>query len=407
MLYKSLKEKEKDFDCSIISTMDELQGFIEQQKAFKIPNRSISLPNGVTLTAGDFFNRKHYYIYRGIKESKFHLNTSLQFRWNEIKQFHPSYSQKKYLTKMVNLLENNSVIKQYLEKDGKTPTDISILALMQHYGLPTPLLDWTPNIETGLNFAYDGINLASGTDEISEYVSLYFIGLFKNNELEAASYQNIVANSEAFLAESISQMSPNIIEHTDLSNASLSSLFTINDLGLDFIYVDYLEDAPLVQDIFGNVLGITNPNIEKQEGAFIINFHPRGNLDYYWNKKNSSKGIRIISEDKHYCKGLGAFPVTLSDNPNAVGIVPKTKINCANIKKSVLDEWIKKGGQKEHYDNGEESRKLEQATLYTYFSWLLSRKKDYDFFRTQIIKNAETDYQKIAKRFLEDYQNEH
>lgn len=66
---------------------------------------------------------------------------------------------------------------------------------------------------------------------------------------------------------------------------TLNSLFNVEGLGLDFFYIDYSVDAPLVEDIFGNVLSLINPNLALQEGAFIINFHSEGSLDYFWNKK--------------------------------------------------------------------------------------------------------------------------
>ena len=407
MLYKALKDKEKDFLCSTIETKEQLVDLIQSHKSYCPPHREI-IVHGQRITNDDSLNRKHYIIYRGIRESKFHLNTSLQFRWKEIKHFHPSFSQKKYLVKMVELLEKNSMIKEYLNKGGKSYTDISILALMQHYGLPTPLLDWTPSIETGLNFAFDWIALDGETDKISNYASLYYINLFENHELEAASYQNILVDAEVRISDALRHFNPNSLDRVDLSGASLKSLFSVKDLDIDFIYIDYSKDAPYVQDIFGNVLSLINPNLEKQEGAFIINFHSRANLDFYWNKKNSTKGTRVISETESFNDKLGVtIKTSLSENPNAIGIIPQTRICCANIKKSVLVDWVNNGGKNEHYDNSEESRRLKVSTLETYYSWLLSRKKDYSYFRSQFVKKGESEDQKIAKSFLERYISSH
>lgn len=399
--HKRIIDKEKGFHCIKIDTKEELIEFIQKQKAYKHPNTVIPI-GGKIMTYDEFFKkRNHYIIYRGIKESKYPLNTSLQFRWKEIKHFHPSFSQIKYLTRMVELLENNPTIKHYFEKDGKTPTDISILALMQHYGLPTPLLDWTPDIETGLNFAYDGIDLNHTDDEITNYASLYYINLDKNYELLESSYQKII-NYKGFLEEELAIINQHYQGKVDFHGACLKELFTVNDLGLDFIYIDYSNDAPYVQDIFGNVLTLINPNLEKQEGAFIINFH-RANLDFYWNKKQSNKGTKIIREHTTIHERLGEITFTCSENPNAIGILPMTKIGCANIKKSVLDDWINNGGKNDHYDDSEESKLLKVSTLKTYFTWLLSRKKDYDYFKKVFIKEGKNDDQRIAKEFLESY----
>ena len=47
-------------------------------------------------------------------------------------------------------------------------TDYSILAFIQHYGGPTPLLDFTSNLSTALFFAFDG-------REDDNYASLYIV----------------------------------------------------------------------------------------------------------------------------------------------------------------------------------------------------------------------------------------
>lgn len=41
--------------------------------------------------------------------------------------------------------------------------------------------------------------------------------------------------------------------------------------------------------------------------------------------------------------------ISVSENPHAAGIVPKTRINCVNINKDTLIQWIKTGGKKDHY----------------------------------------------------------
>ena len=168
--YESFEKKQKDFDCEKIETIKELDGFISEQENYA--------PIGIS---GLFRFPPPYFIYRGIKESKFRLNTSFQLRYDEITYFHPSISVKDYLSQMVVKLKD----KKLINESGLT--DIGIVALMQHYGLPTPFMDWTPNIRIALNFAYDGIDMPidmpNHDNDISQYVSLYYIDLIKNYEL--------------------------------------------------------------------------------------------------------------------------------------------------------------------------------------------------------------------------------
>ncbi|MBQ8499628.1 MAG: FRG domain-containing protein [Bacteroidales bacterium] len=390
-MYDTLESKGADFSCTTINSIEELKSFISVHNTYKIPRKQLQI-HGLTLNSDDFFpSRQNYIIYRGVKESKYRLITSLQFRWPEIQHFYPNYTQNNYLSQIIELLRSNLRIQQFLNKDGKTYTDISILALMQHYGLPTPLLDWTPNIEIGLNFAYDGINRDNKLDEISNYVSLYYINLYENYEIQAASYQRILADAKESLCK---QDIINSVNHIDLSQMTLNSLFNVEDLGLDFFYIDYSVDAPLVEDIFGNVLSLINPNLALQEGAFIINFHSEGSLDYFWNKK-----MLTLRNNAYY----NSENISVSENPHAAGIVPKTRINCVNINKDTLIQWIKTGGKKDHYDHCQESKELKESILETYYTWLLDGKKDLKYFQDTFIKNVETEEQKIAYRVFQKY----
>lgn len=393
-MYDGLSEKDKDFQCSTINTIEELKQFISCQDAYKPPIIERNFGN-ISLKTTDFLSsRKHYIIYRGVKESKFYLKTSLQVRWKEIEHFHPSCTPKEYLSKMVMLLSSNKEIKEYLIKDGKSYSCISILALMQHYGIPTPLLDWTPNIKIGLNFAYDGIDLSPSDDEISNYVSLYFINLWENHELTDASYQAILADCY----ERLFRLDLNDVE--DLSEVTLQNIFNIDDINKDFFLIDYSEDAPKVRDLLQNVLSLINPNLEKQEGAFIINFQP-DNLDYYWNKKMSDH--ETIAEIPYVDSANGLENHTaITENPNAKGIIPKTKINCVNIKKIILKEWIENGGMQDHYNEEEQSQKLKRNVLETYYTWLLEGNKDLEFFKETFVKNVETEGQ-IAQEIINKY----
>lgn len=377
-MYKNLDSKKETFESITIDSIEKLRCFISEQKTWTPPKVQLPWLEKLGLSSEDFEEkRENYFIYRGIRESKFELNTSLQFHWKEIEHFYPNISQLDYLKSVVGLLKKNSIVQNYEQKKKTSFPKIGIIALMQHYGVPTPFLDWTPDIKIGLNFAHDGMIDGIADNEISNYVSLYYINLKRNFELTMASYQNILNDATGRIESMLDDCPPN----TDKTNASLDNMFSMDDLGIDFIFVDDPEDAPEVKDIFKGVLDLINPNLAIQKGAFIMNFHPEDKdkyLDYYWNEK-------------------------LSENSNHRGIMPRTKIQCANIKKSVLQEWFDNGGEVKHYDDSEESQNLKKVVLETYYGWLLKGKKDFDYFKACFVKNGETEDQKIAKAFLENF----
>lgn len=98
--YTDLNSKLNDFECKRIDTIEDLVEFIDNQKAYRPSSKIIKIGDKEISSDDLFGKRKHYFIYRGIKESKFHLNTSLQLHWDEIKE-KKDISQLQYLRKLV------------------------------------------------------------------------------------------------------------------------------------------------------------------------------------------------------------------------------------------------------------------------------------------------------------------
>lgn len=365
--YNDLEAKKESFICKRIDTLEELAMFIKEQNDYKPTRKTLLFGSKELPTEDQYSKRRHYIIYRGIKESKFHLNTSLQLHWENIIKIKKNTSQQEYLSELVASIKNNDTIKQYEDKKRARFTDIGIVALMQHYGLPTPLMDWTPDIKTGLNFASDGMANGKNNNEITKYVSLYYINLWENNELEKSSYQNILYTATEDAKNIVSSINYKI----DYSSCSLNSLFQLKDLDLDYIYIDYAEDAPHVTDIFGSKLDLINPNLEKQSGAFIINLNEECFLEQLWNRKIDSDNDIILEKKTIIDKNTGIkMQIESTQNPFAKGIIPNTKICCADIKKSVLKEWLSNGGQICHYNESNESESIKRAICSEYNRWL-------------------------------------
>ncbi len=63
----------------------------------------------------------------------------------------------------------DSKLKPYSPSTQDTPYDEKRLALMQHFGYPTPLIDWTDNAKIALYFAFK--DAPAGSDHVSVYVA--------------------------------------------------------------------------------------------------------------------------------------------------------------------------------------------------------------------------------------------
>ncbi|WP_162427278.1 FRG domain-containing protein [Pontibacter pudoricolor] len=147
------------------------------------------------------------YIYRGMKEAKHKLFTSSQRQWitNDMEEWYP----KPYLRYVQDLVERSKskpLIKKVFDVYDYTPLerDVPVLSILQHYGAPTPLMDWTYNINVALFFATENVKGGNGNGDIENYFSIYFVnktkhkGIFQNlNKLTGKKHPSMKGIIEA------------------------------------------------------------------------------------------------------------------------------------------------------------------------------------------------------------------
>lgn len=91
-------------------------------------------------------------LFRGQSEARYMLYSSLQRLWVD-RKLDKHYSSYKELSD--NLISNSrqwnsGLISRYLNNAGWEETEMSVLSIMQHYGVPTPLLDFTYDVNKSL-----------------------------------------------------------------------------------------------------------------------------------------------------------------------------------------------------------------------------------------------------------------
>jgi hypothetical protein len=123
------------------------------------------------------------FIYRGCGEAKYKLYNSAQriYMNQELhKQVPSDHIREHYRHFISNLISetkkwNNEVVKKLLISSGiDENNDLAYLSYMQHFGVPTPLLDYTYNPYVALFFAIDNLNFYPSNNEIDNYFSLYY-----------------------------------------------------------------------------------------------------------------------------------------------------------------------------------------------------------------------------------------
>ena len=101
------------------------------------------------------------YIYRGVNEAKFKLFSSAQRLWisDNMDQWQPNYTYKKFIEDLVQKAKSNPLLKKVFDlySYSEDARDFPIISLLQHYGAPSPVLDWSYNINSAMYFALDSV----------------------------------------------------------------------------------------------------------------------------------------------------------------------------------------------------------------------------------------------------------
>ncbi len=117
-------------------------------------------------------------LFRGLNEAKYRLYSSLQREWitSKLHEKHSSYEA--FLSTLVKnaKLQEGEILSKYLNKIGiDSENDLAVLSFLQHYGCPTPLLDWTYNFPNALFFAIQNLKKPEGKWEIEKYFCVYYL----------------------------------------------------------------------------------------------------------------------------------------------------------------------------------------------------------------------------------------
>lgn len=301
-MYKSLSEKAAVFNQYTINTVDELRNLVELFK--KYPSLR----------------------FRGVCESKYTMLTSLQ------RQCPASMAgrQSDYLSLLLEAVKRDPVVCNFFNSKKIAINDISCLALMQHQGLPTPFLDFSTDVRIALSFAADGVSLSSSDVETDEYVSLYVFD--KDYELELGySIQQVYADG----MERAKQMIRNYLQHHADQQVDASLLYNLdsfvkwNDIKeFELSFIEYQSLAPGLVTLSGQKLNLSNANLDRQKGCFILNLYDeKMPLEENWFMRTPEKYYAMLAQTP----GGASLPFK--------GVMTQDKLYCFDIKKDVIKKW--------------------------------------------------------------------
>lgn len=333
-LYKNLDEKKHFFsngddESFIINTKDKLEKWFNEFHKSNLEEKSKDA------TA---------IIYRGVTEAKYKLLTSAQRLWisNEMNQ----WANKNYLNFIISLVSNaktNPVIKKVFDlyNYSYSDRDFPILSLLQHYGAPTPLMDWSYNSKIAFFFGTDGIKKKEQPkNDIDNYFSIYKINKRKYKK-ELLNITDIFPN----------ELYPELNAFRDFGdntdNGNSNSIFYISD---------FERKGESKGDVkpFSKILirtrkpltSVYNQNIVTQEGLFIFNPYSNKTLEEIFNVNLDKDGwnLRLSPfECFNIHKDLAEYlrrKIDISDKINNSFIYPNLNNEAKKIKEKTINDLI-------------------------------------------------------------------
>lgn len=265
--YNTIADKQIKFDHYTIDTKDNFGKMYEKLLADKV-------------------KKGNNLIYRGVTDSKYKLYNSAQRHWiqKELNLWSPLDFHSFIQTEIdkAKTWQNNLLDKFYRSFGLSTAPELGVLSFLQHYGAPTPLLDWTYNLDCGLFFGIDGLKHNEGV-ELDNYFSLYIIDKSANyNEL--INYADLHKQAREFIAN-VKKTEPDINSFNiekEYENIAYSLI-----KGTVLVYISDTEKDEYQPSLYTN----TNFNILNQEGLFIYNDDPKRPLeDLFKGKENLEEG---------------------------------------------------------------------------------------------------------------------
>lgn len=229
-------------------------------------------------------------IYRGMSEAKYKSLTSAQRVWisNELQQ----WAAKPYLEFINDLIKNanqNPLISKAFDlyNYSDSEREFPILSLLQHYGAPTPLMDWSYDQNVAFFFATNGlVKKEKPKGDIDDYFSIYRINKRKYKrellnivDFEESKYPPINAFYD-FDTEAVNKNANNIFYISDFERRgeSLGTARPFSQLKIRLL-------KPLTSTY--------NQNIIPQEGLFIFNPFPTKSLEEIFNVNYDSDGYNL------------------------------------------------------------------------------------------------------------------
>ncbi len=336
--YKSFVQKSLFFDQIKIETEEEVDELFEK------------------------YNGKDNFLYRGQREAKWRLYSSLQrfWVWDKFPKEQESYY--RFLKTITEKGKGKfrTVIEEILDKIHiDSLNDLAVLGFLQHHDCPTPLLDWTYNFENAMFFGIDNLDSSESVVEIENYFSVYFIEElhFGEGGMRKLIADSLSTISKEIITELISKIAKNEEMEKEMTEKFINRSFfdkskltgsglidkTLQIENLINIPLSYFSDKEIDEGIAFSLYN--SENIRKQNGVFTWNasfdkpLEVVGQEQYNEDKENSDIDDYRFSQSYNINKKLEPY---IRKKLEAVGITKETIYPDKNFEANPIYQEAKK-----------------------------------------------------------------
>jgi len=313
--YTTLEEKKKYLQTKKIMTSEELWTFIGECK------------------------KNDRLVFRGVNEAQYMVFSSAQVRTGA------SLDQQSYIeiiSDAIRKVRASEFLMDYIRKNSQDESDFQILALLQHYGCGTPVIDYSSSIDSALFFATDRQgeaiqNYPKEDESIDAFISIY---CFDRRDPDHSAVQEFTARDSQKIIEKDAELAKEYgSQYKGISDETMNSLeklpfVEMAQLPCGGLFAVLGHSNGIIRYKVGNKsieYNITNERIKAQDGLFIFN----GLSDVPYEKA----AYNWYSDIKNYC-----IDIHKSLEGEIVDYLKKNGVTCCTIypqtkeSKAIFDE---------------------------------------------------------------------
>lgn len=312
-IFEACPFKKKLIDYkNMIPKLPEYKSFVEKEEQF-CNNEYVNNEDDLDKLIIRLQSMEQSLIFRGVSEASYKMFASSQRHWKQktdwvARMGHGDYYS--FIEEIIRRTECLDEVQQYMQQHNVHTNDMFLMALMQHFEAPSPMIDFSENLLTGLFFASDWNDskwVDSGNQEIEDYVSLYYIS--KEFDWVEANVQSVMQSA----ADSIERLATDAIAKGYTFDTKETEENICRLLYRQFRLDSHQSDITFIP-LGGPSLGrvkidipsinvhceyeIINDRIVKQQGMFIMNNTVDEPLVEVMNKQSKQKMFCCVNIHK-------------------------------------------------------------------------------------------------------------